>query len=339
MRNFFKKVLKKGITEDYEVKSLILNENTIDEVYDRYFKDTVRRQIDWCFKCEKIIYLLINGEKMDITDENKIFEKEKVISLFKKDKFLDINLVYRNTFSREKDTIKKYHWFFQEKDIFVNDTIKDIFTKNTIDYHNNYSYLYKNDDVPVYDYDFQKFYKIQDNKVFAKGGIKYEYLELNNKENFIFFVENYIGLKEQLKEMIFFRSSKEELDILRQKAKNDDKLKEKLYFDLLKEKKSTFEINDEEYTFIGYDELIQNLIDNFEKNGYVTFSTIDIKKGDCLIKFYDSENRYNCYITTTITISKNLFDKIQGKKVENNFNEESRTGRFSSSLAKFSSNK
>ena len=75
-----------------------------------------------------------------------------------------------------------------------------------------------------------------------------------------------------------------------------------------------------------------------KKKGYVTFSTIDIKKGDCLIKFYDSENRYNCYITTTITISKNLFDKIQGKKVENNFDEESRTGRFSSSLAKFSSN-
>ena len=199
MRNFFKKVLKKGITENYEVESLILNENTIDKVYERYFKDTVRRQIDWCFKCEKIIYLLINGEKMDITDENKIFEKEKVISLFKKDKFLDIDLVYRNTFSREKDTIKKYHWFFQEKDIFVNDTIKDIFTKNTIDYHNNYSYLHKNDDIPVYDYDFQKFYKIQDNKVFAKGGIKYEYLELNNKENFKFFVENYIGLKEQLK--------------------------------------------------------------------------------------------------------------------------------------------
>ena len=51
-------------------------------------------------------------------------------------------------------------------------------------------------------------------------------------------------------------------------------------------------------------------------------------------KFYDSEK---CYTTTTI--SKNLFDKIQGKKVENNFDEESRTGRFSSSLAKFSSNK
>ena len=338
MRNFLKKVLKKGITKDYEVESLILDENTIDEVYDKYFKDTVRRQIDWCFKCEKIIYLLINGEKMDITDENKIFKKEKVVSLFQKDKFLDIDLVYKNTFSKEKDTIKKYHWFFQEKDIFVNDTIKDIFTKNTIDYRNNYTYLYEHNDVPVYDYDFQKFYKIQDNKVFAKGGIKYEYLELNNKENFKFFVENYIGLKEQLKEMIFFRSSKEELDILRQKAKNDDKLKEKLYFDLFKEKKSTFKINDEEYTFIGYDELIQNLIDNFEKKGYVTFSTIDIKKGDCLIKFYDSENRYNCYITTTITISKNLFDKIQGKKVENNFDEESRTGRFSSSLAKFSSN-
>jgi hypothetical protein len=336
MEIFFKKVLKKGITKDYEVESLILNENAIDEIYDRYFKDTVKRKIDWCFKCEKIIYLLINGEKMDITDENKIFEKEKVVSLFKRDKFLDINLVYRNTFAREKDTIEKYHWFFQEKDIFVSDTIRDIFDKTTKDYHNNYSYLYKNNDIPVYDYNFQKFYKIQDNKVFAKGGIKYDYLELNNKENFMFFIENYIELKEKLKEMAFFGSSEEELNILKEKGKNDVKLKEKLYFDLLKEKKSTYKINDEDYTFIGYDELIQKLIDNFENKGYVTFSTIDIKKGDCLVKFYDYDSE-KCYVATTI--SKNLFDKIQGKNVENNFDEERRTGRFSSSLMKFSSNR
>lgn len=336
MGNFFKKVLKKGITKDYEVESLILNENTIDEVYERYFKDPVKRKIDWCFNCHKIIYLLINDEKMDITDENKIFEKEKVVSLFQRDKFLDINLLYRDTFSSEKDTIKKYHWLFQEKDIFVSDTIRDIFDKITKDYHNKYTYLYEHNDVPVYDYDFQKFYKIQDNKVFAKGGIKYDYLELNNKENFIFFIENYIKLKEKLKEMVFFGISEEELDILIEKAKNDDKLKEKLYFDLLKEKKITYKINDEEYTFIGYNELIQKLIDTFENKGYVTFFTIDIKKGDYLVKFYDYDSE-KCYTTTTI--SKNLFDKIQGKKIENDFDEERRTGRFSNSLMKLSSNR
>lgn len=336
MGNFFKKVLKKGITKDYEVESLILNENTIDEVYERYFKDPVKRKIDWCFNSEKIIYLLVNGEKMNITDENKIFEKEKIVSLFKKDKFLDINLVYRDTFSKEKDTIKKYNWLFQEKDIFISDTIRDIFDKITKDYHNKYTYLYEHNDVPVYDYDFQKFYKIQDNKVFAKGGIKYNYLELNNKENFIFFIENYIKLKEKLKETIEFFENEEELNILKEKAKNDDKLKEKLYFDFLKEKKSIYKINDEKYTFIGYDELIQKLIDNFENKGYVTFFTIDIKKGDCLVKFYDYDSK-KCYATTTI--SKNLFDKIQEKKVENNFDEERRTGRFSNSLMKLSSNR
>ena len=47
MRNFLKKVLKKGITKDYEVESLILDENTTGEGYDKYYKDTVRRQIDW----------------------------------------------------------------------------------------------------------------------------------------------------------------------------------------------------------------------------------------------------------------------------------------------------
>lgn len=336
MGNFFKKVLKKGITKDYEVESLILNENTIDEVYERYFKDPVKRKIDWCFNSEKIIYLLVNGEKMNITDENKIFEKEKIVSLFKKDKFLDINLVYRDTFPKEKDTIKKYNWLFQEKDIFISDTIRDIFDKITKDYHNKYTYLYEHNDVPVYDYDFQKFYKIQDNKVFAKGGIKYDYLELNNKENFIFFIENYIKLKEKLKETIDFFENEEELNILKEKAKNDDKLKEKLYFDFLKEKKSTYKINDEKYTFVGYDELIQKLIDNFENKGYVTFFTIDIKKGDYLVKFYDYDSK-KCYAMTTI--SKNLFDKIQGKNVENNFDEERRTGRFSNSLMKFSSNR
>lgn len=336
MGNFFKKVLKKGITKDYEVESLILNENTIDEVYERYFKDPVKRKIDWCFNSEKIIYLLVNGEKMNITDENKIFEKEKIVSLFKKDKFLDINLVYRDTFSKEKDTIKKYNWLFQEKDIFISDTIRDIFDKITKDYHNKYTYLYEHNDVPVYDYDFQKFYKIQDNKVFAKGGIKYDYLELNNKENFIFFIEKYVKLKEKLKETIDFFENEEELNILKEKAKNDDKLKEKMYFDLLKEKKSTYKINDEKYTFVGYDELIQKLIDNFENKGYVTFFTIDIKKGDYLVKFYDYDSK-KCYATTTI--SKNLFDKIQGKKVENNFDEERRIGRFSNSLMKFSSNR
>ena len=156
------------------------------------------------------------------------------------------------------------------------------------------------------------------------------------KENFIFFIDNYIKLKEKLKEMVAFFESSEELNILKEKAKNDVKLKEKLYFDLLKEKKSIYKINDEKYTFIGYDELIQKLIDNFENKGYVTFFTIDIKKGDYLVKFYDYDSE-KCYTTTTI--SKNLFDKIQGKNVENNFDEERRTGRFSSSLMKFSSNR
>lgn len=188
----------------------------------------------------------------------------------------------------------------------------------------------------LYDYDFQKFYKIQDNKVFAKGGIKYDYLELNNKENFIFFIEKYVKLKEKLKETIDFFENEEELNILKEKAKNDDKLKEKMYFDLLKEKKSTYKINDEKYTFVGYDELIQKLIDNFENKGYVTFFTIDIKKGDYLVKFYDYDSK-KCYAMTTI--SKNLFDKIQGKNVENNFDEERRIGRFSNSLMKFSSNR
>lgn len=64
--------------------------------------------------------------------------------------------------------------------------------------------------------------------------------------------------------------------------------------------------------------------------------TIDIKKGDYLVKFYDYDSK-KCYAMTTI--SKNLFDKMQGKNVENNFDEERRTGRFSNSLMKFSSNR
>lgn len=64
--------------------------------------------------------------------------------------------------------------------------------------------------------------------------------------------------------------------------------------------------------------------------------TIDIKKGDYLVKFYDYDSE-KCYVTTTI--SKNLFDKMQGKNVENNFDEERRTGRFSNSLMKLSSNR
>lgn len=131
------------------------------------------------------------------------------------------------------------------------------------------------------------------------------------------FVENFLEIK----------------DIIKKMSKID---KFSFEINVNKEKKSTYKINDEKYTFVGYDELIQKLIDNFENKGYVTFFTIDIKKGDYLVKFYDYDSE-KCYATTTI--SKNLFDKIQGKKVENNFGEERRTGRFSSSLMKFSSNR
>ena len=167
-------MMKKGISKEYEIESLILNEKNVDKLYGNFLKD-LKSKIEFCFANEKILYFLINGEKINDIKGEKI--NDEIKEKFKRDKFLDLHLIFQETFcqrKQEKIIRKNYNWFFNENDIFINDPIKNITDANHIENRNNYSFLYTGKDFnsnityPVYEYDFQHNYYIKDNNVFSR---------------------------------------------------------------------------------------------------------------------------------------------------------------------------
>lgn len=323
-----KDYFKKGISKEYELEKNILNSETIGEIYDKYFVDTFIKRINFSSKRNEIFSLTINEEKINITDKKNI-GKEKIIETFKKYGFLDINLITYDYF------FQNFHWFFKENDIFVNDVIRKMFKKFDINYSNGYSYVIqlsneKNLNTFNYEKKFNELYLIKDNKVFKKSGMKYDYFKIDNSEKLKFFIENFfiLSFKIELKEIIPYQERLEILKCLSPDEKKDFNLRYKAYFNYLENTKIKFQINFRDYIFVGYDKFIKYILEIFEKDNYIKFGDIYIKKNDYLIYLY--ENEKNSVLTI---ISEKLFNKIQGNKVENDFEEENRMSCFNTILS------
>lgn len=319
---------KSGISKEYELEKVILNSETIDEIYDKYFVDTFIKRIIFSSKRNEIFSLTINEEKIDIIDKKNI-GKEKIIETFKKYGFLDINLITYGYF------FQNFHWFFKENDIFVNDVIRKMFKKFDINYSNGYSYVIqlsneKNLNAFNYEKKFNELYLIKDNKVFKKSGMKYDYFKIDNSQKLKFFIENFfiLSFKIELKEIIPYQERIEILKFLSPDEKKDFNLRYKAYFNYLENTKIKFQINFRDYIFVGYDKFIKYILEIFEKDNYIKFGDIYIKKNDYLIYLY--ENEKNSVLTI---ISEKLFNKIQGNKVENDFEEENRMSCFNTILS------
>ena len=231
-------MMKKGISKEYEVESLILNEENVDKLYGNFLKD-LKSKIEFCFANEKVLYFLINGEKINGLNGEKA--NNEIIEKFKRDKFLDIHLIFQETFcqrKQEKIIRKNYNWFFNENDIFINDPIKNITDANHIENRNNYSFLYTGKDFnsnityPVYEYDFQHNYYIKDNKVFSKeNSLNFEYLKLDSITNLYYYLDNFLRIKKWLIDFVFFSANQKKIEEINKKSKGDLLLKELLIFE------------------------------------------------------------------------------------------------------------
>lgn len=306
-------MMKKGISKEYEVESLILNEENVDKLYGNFLKD-LKSKIEFCFANEKILYFLINGEKINDIKGEKI--NDEIIEKFKRDKFLDIHLIFQETFcqrKQEKIIRKNYNWFFNENEIFINDPIKNITDANHIENRNNYSFLYTGKDFnsnityPVYEYDFQHNYYIKDNKVFSReNSLNFEYLKLDNTTNLYYYLDNFLGIKKWLIDFIFFHANQKKIEEINKKSKGDLLLKELLIFEDLKDCK--FRINGKIYNFETYIKFMNNLAENFENDGYLQIETNEIiRKNSYLIKL---ESREFKDWKKELLIDEELFKKI-----------------------------
>ena len=160
--------------------------------------------------------------------------------------------------------------------------------------------------------------------------MKYDYFKIDNSEKLKFFIENFfiLSFKIELKEIIPYQERLEILKCLSPDEKKDFNLRYKTYFNYLENNKIKFQINFRDYIFGGYDKFIKYLLEVFEKDNYIKFGDIYIKKNDYLIYLY--ENEKNSVLTI---INEKLFDKIQGNKVENDFEEENRMSCFNTILS------
>ena len=306
-------MMKKGISKEYEVESLILNEENVDKLYGNFLKD-LKSKIEFCFANEKVLYFLINGDKINDLSGEKI--NDEIIEKFKRDKFLDLHLIFQETFCQRKEEKiirKTYNWFFNENDIFINDPIKNITDANHIEYRNNYSFLYTGKDFnsnityPVYEYDFQHNYYIKDNKVFSKeNSLNFEYLKLDNITNLYYYLDNFLGLRKRIIDFAFLNANQKVIEKINEKSKNDFFLKELLIFEYLKDCK--FRINGKIYTFETYIKFMNNLVENFKNDGYLQIETNEIiKKNSYFVKL---ESREFKGWKKELLIDEELFKKI-----------------------------
>ena len=306
-------MMKKGISKEYEVESLILNEENVDKLYGNFLKD-LKSKIEFCFANEKVLYFLINGEKINDLSGEKI--NNEIIEKFKRDKFLDLHLIFQETFCQRKEEKiirKTYNWFFNENDIFINDPIKNITDANHIENRNNYSFLYTGKDFntnisyPVYEYGFQHNYYIKDNKVFSReNSLNFEYLKLDNITNLYYYLDNFLGLRKRIIDFAFLNANQKVIEEINEKSKNDFFLKELLIFEYLKECK--FRINGKLYNFETYIKFIDNLVKNFKNDGYLQIENNEIiKKNSYLVKL---ESREFKNWKKELLIDEELFKKI-----------------------------
>ena len=92
------RILDIATTKNYEIEGIVLNKKTVEEVYEKFFKENIENLIDKKDNCFIIPYININGEKA------KKYSKEKLVNFFKKNGFFEIV-----SFSKEDLERTKYY--------------------------------------------------------------------------------------------------------------------------------------------------------------------------------------------------------------------------------------
>ena len=81
-------ILDIATTKNYEVEGIVLNKKTVEEIYEKFFKENIENLIDKKDNGFIIPYININGEKA------KNYSKEKLVNFFKKNGFFEIHYLF-----------------------------------------------------------------------------------------------------------------------------------------------------------------------------------------------------------------------------------------------------
>ena len=300
------RILDIATTKNYEVEGIVLNKKTVEEVYEKFFKENIENLIDKKNNGFIIPYININGEKA------KNYSKEKLVNFFKKNGFFEIHYLFGGENFEVSYTSNSY--LCQLNDIFIKDPFLE-----SLNLEGGYQNHFKGYPIKLseeYNYpnypekkEFSEHYIFKEGKYYHEKEIV-KYLEVLNK-----------NISEILE--------REYNHISRYFLRNAERIAEKKQikfsfetnrFDFLKEQKFEYEVNQKRYVFKTLEAVITNLIKIFKENNYLQFPSKFIGKEDILnFKYGDfliSLDQYNngTYFNEKRYITKELFNKYLEKE-------------------------
>ena len=297
------RILDIATTKNYEVEGIVLNKKTVEEIYEKFFKENIENLIDKKDNGFIIPYININGEKA------KNYSKEKLVNFFKKNVFFEIHYLFGGENFEVSYTSNSY--LCQLNDIFIKDPFLE-----SLNLEGGYQNHFKGYPIKLSEeYDYPEKKEFSEDYIFSEG--KYyrnkdivKYLEVLNK-----------NISEILE--------REYNHISRYFLRNAERIAEKKQikfsfetnrFDFLKEQKFEYEVNQKRYVFKTLEAVITNLIKIFKEDNCLQFPSKFIGKEDILNfkygDFFISLDQYNngTYFNETSYITKELFNKYLEKE-------------------------
>ena len=297
------RILDIATTKNYEIEGIVLNKKTVEEVYEKFFKENIENLIDKKDNCFIIPYININGEKA------KKYSKEKLVNFFKKNGFFEIHYLFGGENFEVSYTSNNY--LCQLNDIFIKDPFLE-----SLNLEGGYQNHFKGYPIKLneeYDYpekkEFSKNYIFNEGKYYRNKDIV-KYLEILNKNISEILEREYNHINR------YFLRNAERIA----KKKQIKFSIETNRFDFLKEQKFEYEVNEKRYVFKTLEAVITNLIKIFKEDNYLQFPSKFIGKEDILnFKYGDfliCLDQYNngTYFNETRYITKELFYKYLEKE-------------------------
>ena len=297
------RILDIATTKNYEVEGIVLNKKTVEEVYEKFFKENIENLIDKKNNGFIIPYININGEKA------KNYSKEKLVNFFKKNGFFEIHYLFGGENFEVSYTSNNY--LCQLNDIFIKDPFLE-----SLNLEGGYQNHFKGYPIKLneeYDYpekkEFSKNYIFNEGKYYRNKDIV-KYLEILNKNISEILEREYNHINR------YFLRNAERIA----KKKQIKFSIETNRFDFLKEQKFEYEVNQKRYVFKTLEAVITNLIKIFKEDNYLQFPSKFIGKEDILnFKYGDfliSLDQYNngTYFNEKRYITKELFNKYLEKE-------------------------
>ena len=194
-------ILDIATTKNYEVEGIVLNKKTVEEIYEKFFKENIENLIDKKDNGFIIPYININGEKA------KNYSKEKLVNFFKKNGFFEIHYLFSGENFEVSYTSNSY--LCQLNDIFIKDPFLE-----SLNLEGGYQNHFKGYPIKLSEeYDYPEKKEFSEDYIFSEG--KYyrnkdivKYLEVLNKNISEILERDHYGLKDAKEKVLDYLAVK-----------------------------------------------------------------------------------------------------------------------------------